>query len=145
MVKHSWEPVHVYHPCIVAIAYCTVVKDVMEVAKAYLTSYCQVKSSQGKLYCAISGNYAHNESTQKYKQDINRKTNYISMEIVPLWKFALWILIACGTKEERYRPVTADGRRMRSDLEINWPARRLCNGWLASSITLVSFVISRSA
>ena len=47
------------------------------------------------------------------------------MEIVPLWKLALWILIACGTKEERYRPVTADSRRIRPDLEIihsieNW-------------------------
>ena len=44
-----------------------------------------LKSSQVKLYCSISGNYAHNESSQKYKQDMNRKTNYISMEIVPLW------------------------------------------------------------
>ena len=29
----------------------------------------QVKSSQVKLYCSISGNYAHNESSQKYNQE----------------------------------------------------------------------------
>ena len=28
-------------------------------------SISQVKSSQVKLYCSISGNYAHNESSQK--------------------------------------------------------------------------------
>ena len=35
-----------------------------------LSAFC---SSQVKLYCSISGNYAHNESSQKYKQDMNRK------------------------------------------------------------------------
>ena len=44
----------------------------------------------------------HIMKAQKYKQEMNRKTNYISMEIVPLWKLALWILIACGTKEVIY-------------------------------------------
>ena len=44
----------------------------------------QVKSSQVKLYCSISGNYAQNESSQKNRQEMKRKTNYISMEIVPL-------------------------------------------------------------
>ena len=29
----------------------------------------QVKSSQVKLYCSISGNYAHNESSQIYNQE----------------------------------------------------------------------------
>ena len=50
----------------------------------YDESAFQVKSSQVKLCCSISGNYAHNESSQKYRQEMNRKTNYISMEIVPL-------------------------------------------------------------
>ena len=50
-----------------------------KISKTAISS--QVKSSQVKLYCSISGNYAHNESSQKYKQAINRKTNYISMEI----------------------------------------------------------------
>ena len=87
-----------------------------------LTMSSQVKSSQVKLYCSISGNYAHNESSQKYKQEMNRKTNYISMEIVPLWKLALWTLIACGTKEERYRPVTVPTTKTKVRNSFMWYA-----------------------
>ena len=73
----------------------------------------QAKSSQVKLYCSKTGNYAHNESSLKYRERCNKKTNYMSVKIVPLWKFALLILIAwCGTKEERYRPVTADSKHL---------------------------------
>ena len=36
---------------------------------SWLLDTSQVKSSQVKLYCSISGNYAHNESSQKYNQE----------------------------------------------------------------------------
>ena len=44
----------------------------------------QVKSRQVKLYCSISGNYAHNESSQKYKQDMNRKKIHINVNCASL-------------------------------------------------------------
>ena len=46
------------------------------------------------------------------------------MNIEPPWKLALWIPITNGTTEERYRPVTAEGKCVRLDLDINWPASR---------------------
>ena len=84
----------------------------------------QVKSVYVKLHCSQTRNYAHNKSSQiLHNKDILYKNK---MKIVPLWKFAWWILIACGTKEERYRPVMADGKRMWPDLKISWPRSCRC-------------------